>query len=267
MVIPELKALVALSPPSLTALGAAVRPVCATALRLPPLPAELTAAAADPVVVEFAEQFAMDVTGITGDQRAAFSDLLGNNTFSATALIFIADFVPRVQAGFAALGVHWSTDVGTWDHDTEPAGFVINEFAPAVARLHELDPLTTELVRLRGARTHNCRLCKSLRDVTALDSGGSEGIYDEIDSFESSSLSERHKAALRFVDAMIWEPSDLRGDELLEHFSRDQAVELTLDVMRNACNKIAVALGADAARVESGTEQYQIGADGQPIYS
>ena len=31
-----------------------------------------------------------------------------------------------------------------------------------------------------------------------------------------------------------------------EHFSDAEAVELTLDVMRNASNKIAVALGGDA---------------------
>ena len=33
-------------------------------------------------------------------------------------------------------------------------------------------------------------------------------------------------------------------------------MELTFDVMRNASNKIAVALGADAPRVEHGTERY-----------
>jgi hypothetical protein len=38
--------------------------------------------------------------------------------------------------------------------------------------------------------------------------------------------------------------------------SNVEAVELTFDVMRNASNKIAVALGGDAARVEHGTERY-----------
>ena len=41
---------------------------------------------------------------------------------------------------------------------------------------------------------------------------------------------------------------------------------MTLDVMRNAANKIAVSLGADAARVEEGTERYLLGVDGQPVY-
>ena len=48
-----------------------------------------------------------------------------------------------------------------------------------------------------------------------------------------------------------------------EHFSVQQARELTLDVLRNASNKIAVALKADAPRVEHGTERYVIDAEGQ----
>ena len=50
------------------------------------------------------------------------------------------------------------------------------------------------------------------------------------------------------------------------HFSEAEAVELTFDVMRNASNKIAVALGADAAQVEDGTERYLLDADGQTVF-
>lgn len=110
-------------------------------------------------------------------------------------------------------------------------------------------------------------MCKSLREGAALDAGGSEGLYDAIDDYENSELSERHKAALRYVDALIWTPARVDGSQLLAHFSPDEAVELTLDVMRNAANKVAVALGADAARVSEGTERYALGADGHPVYS
>ena len=66
-----------------------------------------------------------------------------------------------------------------WDHDTDPIGALLNDFVPAVARLQALDPLTTEVVRLRGATQHNCRLCKSRRDEQALDAGGSESLYGD----------------------------------------------------------------------------------------
>jgi hypothetical protein len=37
--------------------------------------------------------------------------------------------------------------------------------------------------------------------------------------------------------------------------------------MRNASNKVAVALAGDAPRVESGTEQYLLDANGQTVFS
>jgi hypothetical protein len=43
-------------------------------------------------------------------------------------------------------------------------------------------------------------------------------------------------------------------------------VEVVLDVTRNALNKIAVALGADAAHVEDGIEVYDVEPDGTLVY-
>lgn len=204
---------------------------------------------------------------MTDEQREAFTAAMGGNTFRAVVLVFIADFVPRIKVGLASLGVAWPSDAVEWDHESDPVELLLNQFAPAVGRMRELDPVTSEIVRLRGARQHNCRMCKSLREGAALDAGGTESMYADIDHYESSDLSERHKAALRYADALIWTPAQADGAELAAHFTSDQAVELTLDVMRNACNKIMVALGADAARVSEGTERYLLGADGQPVYS
>lgn len=266
-VLSELTRLVSLSPPGLIDINAAVREVCASAIGLPPLAAESSGGAVDPMVTELAEQFSIDVTAISTAQRAAFLDLLGPDVFGVTALIFVADFVPRMRAGLSSIDVGRPAESEGWDHDTDPGDYVLDTFVPAVGRMRALDPVTSEIVRLRGARQHNCRLCKSLREGTALDAGATESVYAEIDDYENSTLSDRHKAALRYVDALIWTPSQVAGDELRQHFSQDEAVELTLDVMRNACNKIAVALGVDAPRVESGTERYLLGEDGQPVYS
>lgn len=138
------------------------------------------------------------------------------------------------------------------------------------ARMRALDPVTSELVRLRGAAQHNCRVCKSLREVSALDAGGSETLYGEIERFDTSVLLDvRAKAALRYADALIWTPAHLAVDvavEVRSRFSDDEAVELTFDIMRNASNKVAVSLGADAPRVQQGTERYRIGLDGQTVF-
>ena len=227
------------------------------------------------MVAEFAEQFSTDVSGITGEQRSRLWKQLRDKTFGVVVAMYIADFVPRVRAGLEALGVGsqylgWVKGPITWDHTTDPSDLVFNDFLPAVARMRALDPVISELVRLRGAAQHNCRLCKSLREGTALDAGGSQTLYDEIERFEVSALLEpAQKAAVRYTDGLIWTPAHLVADDVAEvrsRFSEAESVELTFDVMRNASNKVAVALGADAPRVEHGTERYLIGADGQTVF-
>jgi alkylhydroperoxidase family enzyme len=259
---------------------ALVRKVCAQTLGLPALPAAVTVAGpetdADAVVAHFAEQFSADVTVIGAEQRSGLWKTLGDSTFGVVTQMYIADFVPRVRAGLEALGVGadylgWVAGPVSWDRATDPSGIVFNDFLPTVARLRELDALTAEVVRLRGAAQHNCRLCKSLRETTALDAGGSETVYGDIEQFETSAqLTDGQKAALRYVDALIWSPAQIDADVaagVRAHFSDAQAVELTFDVMRNASNKIAVALGGDAARVEHGTEQYLLDVDGQTVFA
>jgi alkylhydroperoxidase family enzyme len=277
----QLTRLVALSPGDgrITAL---VRRVCAQTLSLPPLPACVEVgepeSEAEAAVAEFAEQFSTDVSGITAEQRSRLWKQLGDGTFGVVVQMYIADFLPRVRAGLEALGVGaqylgWVTETEpmTWDHTTDPSDPVFNDFLIAVARMRALDPVTSELVRLRGAAQHNCRLCNSLREGTALDAGGSETLYEEIERFEASGLlDDRAKAALRYTDALIWTPAHLDADAVAEVRSRfpdAEAVEITFDIMRNASNKVAVSLGADAPRVEHGTERYLLAADGQTVFS
>ena len=271
--------LIALSPGDgrITALA---RRVCARTLSLPSLPVAVEvgepASEAEAVLAAFAEQFSVDVSTITGEQRAQLFKVLGNSTFGAVVSMYIADFVPRVRAGLEALGVGseylgWVNGPIAWDHVSDPSDVVFNDFLPSVARMRVLDPVTSELVRLRGATQHNCRLCKSLRETTALDAGGSETLYEDIERFEESAqLTPRAKAALRYADGLIWTPAHLVADDVAEvrsWFSETEAVELTFDIMRNASNKIAVALGGDAPRVEHGTERYLLDLDGQTVYS
>jgi alkylhydroperoxidase family enzyme len=272
-----LNLLVEQSPVGQQRLFGLIRARCADVMSLSPLPSELTAAQPESeiesVVVDFAEQFSIDVSTIADAQRESLTGALGRGAFGAVIQMYIADLLPRVRAGLTALDlpVAWIPAESPWNADIDAADIVFNRLLPGIARLRSLDPVTTELVRLRGAVAHDCRLCKSLRDSTALDAGGSENLYDDISHYEDSELlSSGHRAALRYVDALIWSPAQITADVasgVRAHFSIEQARELTLDVMRNASNKIAVALRADAPRVEHGTARYYIGADGQPVYS
>ena len=138
-----------------------------------------------------------------------------------------------------------------------------------VARLDGLDPVTTEVVRLRGARQHQCRLCQSLRSRSALVAGADDDVFAAVDDFATSDLTDAQKAALALTDALIWTPAHLPEVVLADvraHLTPAQAVELVLDGMRNAGNKIAVALGADDPNVSEGIEIYDINPDGTLSY-
>ena len=160
-------------------------------------------------VAEFAEQFVLDVSSCTDDQRAAAMAELRGDAFPLVQVLYVADFGTRMRAAWVRL---FGVDPG--------------------ARMEELDRLTTEIVRLRGARAHNCRLCKSLRNVRAAKDGADETVYDAIDHYETSTLSARHQVALRLVDAMLWQPTRYPEDlapALRSSFTDGEIAELVTD--------------------------------------
>ena len=144
----RLAGLVALSSGDLH-LDTLIRLTTGRTLSLPPSPCEIDlidgASERESVVAAFAEQFAVDVSKISDHQRKQLLVTLGDNAFRPVVMIFIADFVPRVWAGFEALGMGNSGNgrAVQWDHDTDPIDALLNGFVPAVARLQTLDPVTT----------------------------------------------------------------------------------------------------------------------------
>lgn len=121
-------------------------------------------------------------------------------------------------------------------------------YQDTVVRSRHLDPVTTELVRLRCARQHDCRICQSLRLVEAREFGVTDDVLASIDHYETSDLDERHKVALRIVDAFIWRPSEMPDAlvaEARDHFSDDQLAEMLLDITKWSTQKIHVCLGTD----------------------
>jgi alkylhydroperoxidase family enzyme len=263
------KALVAYAPGAAGALDAAlaagVLPAAAAvpgrALGLTPLVAETPQ---HPAVTRFAEQFAVDVTQVDDLFRAELADAVGDRMFPTVLAVYLGDWVPRVRHALDALFApcDWTLPATT-DGDRWAA---IEELQRAIARLDTVDPVTAELVRLRGARQHRCRLCQSLRSRSALVAGADEATFDAVDDHAASDLDDAQKAALALTDALIWTPADVPVDDVRAHFTPAQAVELVLDVFRNAGNKIAVALAADDPNVDEGVEVYDINPDGTLSY-
>jgi alkylhydroperoxidase family enzyme len=88
----------------------------------------------------------------------------------------------------------------------------------------------------------------SLRLAVAKDEGLDEVMAAKVDRYEASDLPDHHKAALRLADALMTQPGGIDAslrDELRRHFSDDQLVELTVDVMKWNYQKVTVALGTD----------------------
>ncbi len=212
----------------------------------------------------FADQFGVDVTLIDDDLRNRFLAATGPTAFEVVQTIWVDDYWPRVAIVSGAV-----LDGGTWHGEPpgEPRELwpLIEAFMREVARLDALDPVLTEQIRLRGARQHACRLCASRRAVAALEAGADEAAFEAVDRHAESDLPPATRAALALTDAMIWSPYHVPA-EVAEaartHLAPEQVVEVVLDVTRNSANKIAVALGADAATVEDGVELFTTDADG-----
>jgi alkylhydroperoxidase family enzyme len=218
-----------------------------------------------PAVSRFADQFGVDVSGVDARMRDDLALAAGNYQFDVVQMVWIADMAPRLRAALDALFGESQWPEAQRRYPVSNVWGIIEDFMVVVARGRALDPTLTELVRLRGARQHQCRLCASRRSVEAVKAGAGDGEFAAVDDYAASDLPEATKAALALVDAIIWTPTAI-PESVVAGVRRDltdaQAVEVVLDVVRNAANKIAVALAADAPQVSEGVQMFSTDLDG-----
>jgi alkylhydroperoxidase family enzyme len=234
--------------------------------------------AVDRACLGFTEQFVIDVAGVTDALRADVAERLGpGSLLDFVVALFALDYGRRVRMTLDRLFPDWSDrSEGEGGARTErlqsDGGQLLDQLdglSRSVARLDGLDAITTELVRLRGARQHNCRLCQSTRSLRALEAGADEELFDTTERYEHSGLTESHKVALRLTDAVITLPGAIDRSlvaQVHRCFTAPQVVELVIDVMRNSAQKIAVSLAADDPHVADGFELYQLTEDGDVEY-
>ena len=129
-----------------------------------------------------------------------------------------------------------------------PLRRALSDWQASVVVLDTMDPVTTELVRLRAAANHDCRTCGSLRLIDAKEAGVDETMTAKIERYESSDLPERHKVALRLADVLMTLPGQMPDElkqQLHEQFTDDELLEMTLDIMKWNYQKVPVALRID----------------------
>jgi len=217
--------------------------------------------------VGFAEQFVVDVAGTTDAQRAALGAALGDATFPFVQALYVVDVFQR---GRIALERIFATPFEAAPRAaTGDLWGCLEEFMRVVALGTDLDPVTTELVRLRGARAHNCRVCQSRLSLKAVEAAGDATIF-AADAEAAGGLDPRQEAAIALTDALVSQPMAIDAaltGRVRDHFDDAEVVEIVLDVVRNGANKIAVSLGGDAAVVNDGFEYYDVDASGEVIAS
>ena len=237
------------------------------------IPSEVAPPASSPGF-ELAQQMTADVSAVSPEQRTAAMTELGTAALPFVQAVWVCDMSVRARSAFRNLfGENLLEDaMADGSVDGSPSWPAQEQFLRDVARLDRLDPVTSELVRLRGARAHGCRLCQSLRSRRAVTAAGGDDLFEPFDGWPGGmgGLTEGHRTAVRFVDAFVWQPTawpeDL-AEAVRAAFTPDEAVELVLDVIRNAANKIAVAFGADDPHVTEGVEYYDIDfSSGELVY-
>lgn len=227
----------------------------------------------DRAALALAEQFAIDVTGVLPGPLGAAFGALGEQLGPFVQALYLLDVGQRVATILSGLldititSDDWAWADGGQEIPADPMDAIMAMLA-ATGRLQRVDPVVKELVRLRGARLHQCRRCLSVRSVAAIGAGADESLLGAEDPASVADLPAGTRAALDLVDSTFTgQPMidrDLRG-RLTGSFDGTELVELVSYLMRNACNKIPVAFGVDDAIVDEGFEFQIIDAMGETV--
>ena len=217
--------------------------------------------------LSFAEQFMIDVSRINeSDRESLLQYFPGEEMRDFITALYILECTYRLTLVARALLSDKSGPADTSDFEivaltpSEQPNIrrSLKDYQDAVVRGTDLDPVTTELVRLRCARTHNCRICQTLRLSDARAAGADDTMTEKVDFYELSDLDESYKIALRITDAFITRPDTLSTETVVAaraNFSTDQLAEMCLDITKWSTQKIHVALGTDGADAVPKNEQ------------
>src|SRR5579862_5855421 len=250
------------------ALVAVIRERVAALLLVGPRPSEPTDERGR-VVANFIDQFVIDVSGIDDRLRSALFEQLGGEAVGFVQALYVIDLTIRRAVVLERLGdeipdggaaVDIPDDLRLWT--------ALEQYMRTVAKMRALDPVTSELARLRGAAAHQCRICQSRLSVEAVEALGTTAPFVAVVMSQPAELADRHAVAIRFVGAIATFPSEVDSsmvEDLRRNFSPEELHEMIHDVVRNSANKFAVAMGGDAPIVAEGFEYFGIDADGNVV--
>jgi AhpD family alkylhydroperoxidase len=204
-------------------------------------------------IAAIVDQFVLYSPGITAEHRAAAAAMLPEGLELGTFMhaVYVVDQLTRQRVALSRLFEASAEPAGEPPPGPEAASLeaAVSEMHAAAMRLDRVDPVTTELVRLRAADYHHCRICATVRLVAAAEAGADEIFLTQRRDFESSGLPDAQKSALRLADAYMAHPAgidDAFARDLDRHLDPAQIVEILLDVSAFNLQKVYVTLELDA---------------------
>ena len=202
-------------------------------------------------VLALTDQFVKYVPDVREEHLVPLREQLGRRGLRALVdALYILDQTARLRITHARLFAAGEFEGSTPGVAGEgmSLGRTNAAFHHQIMLLPALDPTTREIIRLRAASYHHCRLCMSGRVVSDGHVLVDESLAAQIDNYLEQPLSPPHQAALRYVDAHMIEPTrvdDELAAELRAHFTPAQIVEISLAVTAFNYQKILVALSLD----------------------
>ena len=143
------------------ALAATMRDRVAEQLGLAPVAAATAPPdAREQACFDFADQFVVYVAAVDDDQRAGVAAVLGEENLPTLAeMLYVFDMTDRLVSSLGRLFEPGPDDADSAAATVEPRPLprALEDLHAAAMRLHTLDPVTTELVRLHCARYHDCK--------------------------------------------------------------------------------------------------------------
>jgi AhpD family alkylhydroperoxidase len=118
----------------------------------------------------------------------------------------------------------------------------------------QLEPVLHELIRLYNAKVQDCQYCQNARQAVAVQAGLEEDMVSALSQFETSSLPDNIKAALRITAAVSTNPgliTDEMWAQAREYFTESEMVDIVLLSQHTTASKVTITLGLDPGKEAS----------------
>jgi alkylhydroperoxidase family enzyme len=199
-------------------------------------------------IVALVDQFVVRVSDVTEEHLAEPRAILGDSGLrDLLETLYVVDQLSRLYLSHSKLfGRPLSRALPARGTNPKSLIALAQVWHDRALELKQLDLLTTEAARLRGAWYHTCRLCASVRIIDKGQVVIDPATADLVRVGDLDALPQRIRSAVKFADAHVVDPrrllTDVLRDELRAVFTEEELLELTVDMTAWNHQKVTVSL-------------------------